>query len=235
MKATIYIATNDSQFAKLINSAFEGNSDFEINYLDKSNYSVLETVNPSILLVDLQNLTVINKLLEKINRTKTKIIIVNGDKPYYSKSIKYYLNKPVSELELKQIFYNCLNNKEIQVKRLDTRLATIFISIGIPSNTKGFWMLIPAVKVAAKHPEYFQMITKKLYPEIAKLCDSTPSIVERDIRHALNLAHQKGSLQNLNRIFGAKLVSPNKKPTNSEFISIIAEQMMLEGYFEDII
>ena len=72
-------------------------------------------------------------------------------------------------------------------------------------------------------------ITKQLYPDIAKEYGSTSSRVERAIRHAIEVAWSRGKIENINQIFGIKVYSPNEKPTNGEFIALIADKMLLEG------
>lgn len=78
-------------------------------------------------------------------------------------------------------------------------------------------------------PEIINSITKKLYPSIAATFNTTASKVERAIRHAIEVAWNRGKIENINQIFGMKIYSANEKPTNGEFIALVADKMLLEG------
>lgn len=78
-------------------------------------------------------------------------------------------------------------------------------------------------------PEIINSITKKLYPGIAARFNTSASKVERAIRHAIEVAWNRGKIENINSIFGIKIYSPNDKPTNGEFIALLADKMIMEG------
>lgn len=115
------------------------------------------------------------------------------------------------------------------VRSIDERLATIFVSIGIPPHIKGYQFLRDGVKCVVDEPSLINSITRGLYPEIAKKYDTTPSKVERAIRHAIEVAWNRGKIENINSLFGVKIYSANEKPTNGEFIALLADKMLLEG------
>lgn len=112
---------------------------------------------------------------------------------------------------------------------LDEKLANIFISVGIPAHIKGYQYLREAIKLSVETPEIVNNITKQLYPQIAESFSTTPSKVERAIRHAIEVACSRGKIENLNNIFGMRVFAPNEKPTNGEFIALIADKMLIEG------
>ena len=114
-------------------------------------------------------------------------------------------------------------------KKLDEKITNIFISLGIPAHIKGFHFLRDAVKLCIETPEIINIITKKLYPEIATKNNTTPSKVERAIRHAIEVAWNRGKIENINTLFGVKVYSNNEKPTNGEFIALVADKMLIEG------
>ncbi|MGI6702372.1 MAG: sporulation transcription factor Spo0A [Christensenellales bacterium] len=115
------------------------------------------------------------------------------------------------------------------IRSLDEKIANIFISVGIPAHIKGYQFLREAIKMAISTPEIINCITKKLYPSIADKFDTSPSKVERAIRHAIEVAWNRGKIENINNIFGIKIYSANEKPTNGEFIALVADKMLLEG------
>ena len=119
------------------------------------------------------------------------------------------------------------NSKES--KGLDEKISNIFISIGIPAHIKGYQFLREAVKLAVEKPEIIGSITKKLYPTIAERFETSSSKVERGMRHAIEVAWNRGKIENINSLFGLKIYSSNEKPTNGELIALIADKMIMEG------
>lgn len=114
-------------------------------------------------------------------------------------------------------------------KQLEERITNIFITVGIPAHIKGYQFLREAIKMAIKNPEIINSITKELYPSIASKFDTSASKVERAIRHAIEVAWNRGKIENINNVFGIKVYSNNEKPTNGEFIALVADKMLLEG------
>ena len=121
------------------------------------------------------------------------------------------------------------NSNRILSRALDEKISNIFITVGIPAHIKGYQFLREAIKMAIDNPEIINSITKKLYPSIAVRFDTTPSKVERAIRHAIEVAWNRGKIENINTLFGIKVYSNNEKPTNGEFIALVADKMLLEG------
>ena len=83
--------------------------------------------------------------------------------------------------------------------------------------------------MAIDNPDIINSITKQLYPNIASKFETTSSKVERAIRHAIDVAWNRGKIENINNVFGIKVYSRNEKPTNGEFIALVADKMLLEG------
>lgn len=116
-----------------------------------------------------------------------------------------------------------------KVRTLDEKIANLFISVGIPAHIKGYQFLREAIKMTIDTPDIINSITKRLYPSIAERFQTSPSKVERAIRHAIEVAWSRGKIENINGIFGIKIYSPNEKPTNGEFIALIADKLLLES------
>ena len=114
-------------------------------------------------------------------------------------------------------------------KKLDERISNIFITVGIPAHIKGYQFLREAVKLTIERPDIINSITKQLYPSIAKRFSTTASKVERAIRHAIEVGWNKGRVDHINNIFGVRAFDVKDKPTNGEFIAIVADKMILEG------
>ena len=115
-----------------------------------------------------------------------------------------------------------------RVQSVDERLSSLFLTIGIPAHIKGYSFLREAVKMVVSRPDLINRITKELYPGIGKRFDTTASKVERAIRHAIEVAWSRGRIETLNRAFGCKVCSKEDKPTNGEFIAMIADKLSIE-------
>ena len=114
-------------------------------------------------------------------------------------------------------------------RSLDEKISNIFITVGIPAHIKGYQFLREAIKMAIDTPEIVNSITKKLYPSIATKFTTSPSKVERAIRHAIEVAWNRGKIENINSVFGLQVYNANEKPTNGEFIALVADKMIIEG------
>ena len=112
--------------------------------------------------------------------------------------------------------------------RIEEKTTTLLHDIGIPAHIKGYVYIRCAVIECFYNPIYIGQITKLLYPEIARRYGSTISRVERAIRHAIETAWSRGSLDYINNIFGYTINAYKAKPTNSEFIAMLADKLKLE-------
>ena len=100
--------------------------------------------------------------------------------------------------------------------------------IGVPAHIKGYQYLRDAIIMSVKDMDLLNSITKILYPTIAKMHQTTPSRVERAIRHAIEVAWSRGKMDTIDELFGYTVSNGKGKPTNSEFIALIADRIRLE-------
>lgn len=114
-------------------------------------------------------------------------------------------------------------------RNLDEKISNLFITVGIPAHIKGYQFLREAIKMTIEQPDIINSITKKLYPSIAERYQTSPSKVERAIRHAIEVAWNRGKIENINNVFGIKIYASNEKPTNGEFIALVADKLLLES------
>lgn len=148
-------------------------------------------------------------------------------KPFESESIKGRIRDVIS---LKKGISPVSINKEIRTSTsIDEKISSVFISIGIPAHIKGYHFLREAVKMVVENPDSINRITKELYPGIARKFTTSSSKVERAIRHAIEVAWTRGKIENINELFGFKVYGKNDKPTNGEFIALIADKLTLEN------
>jgi len=148
--------------------------------------------------------------------------------------ISYFMLKPISYDVLKKRVVDVLEqsdvsqNKQIASKEIEEKITNIFITVGIPAHIKGYQFLREAIKLSMGNPEIINSITKKLYPSIAEKFETSASKVERAIRHAIEVAWNRGKIENINSVFGLTVYSNNEKPTNGEFIALVADKMLLD-------
>ena len=107
-------------------------------------------------------------------------------------------------------------------------MTDIIHEIGVPAHIKGYQYLREAIMIAVDDMDVINAVTKVLYPEVAKRFSTTPSRVERAIRHAIEVAGDRGDLETLQKFFGYTVSNTKGKPTNSEFIAMIADRLVLE-------
>ena len=111
---------------------------------------------------------------------------------------------------------------------IETMVTGIIHEIGVPAHIKGYQYLREAIIIAVNDMDVINAITKVLYPQVAKTFQTTPSRVERAIRHAIEVAWDRGDLDTLQRFFGYTVSNTKGKPTNSEFIALIADKLQLQ-------
>jgi two-component system response regulator (stage 0 sporulation protein A) len=194
----------------------------------------------SIILKNLDGLAVLDRLKDK--GLKSKIIVVSSFsrndiiERALSSGAFYYMLKPFNEDMFIKRLYEAVENKQSEGKilekkknSLDERISKIFISVGIPPHIKGYYYLREGVKMAVENPDIINNITKQLYPKIGKRYSTTASKVERAIRHAIEVAWNRGRIETINSLLGIRAYVGNEKPTNGEFIALIADKMLLEG------
>lgn len=118
---------------------------------------------------------------------------------------------------------------ELHGTGLEAEVTDIILEIGVPAHIKGYHFIRDAIILAVERPEVIRGITKILYPEIAKQNGTTPSRVERAIRHAIEVAWDRGDVDVLNAYFGYTIHNLRGKPTNSEFIAMISDKIRLRN------
>lgn len=151
------------------------------------------------------------------------------EKELLNAGFEAYLHKPIDiSFWARQILQKILETTQAQPKqRLFTNpesdLADMLRHLGIPPHIKGHYFIIEAVRLMGQNSKYDRVITKVLYPEIARTFGATPSQVERGIRYAISLACQRCSEEKLAKIFGSTLCQSHPRPTNSEFLFVMLD------------
>ena len=145
----------------------------------------------------------------------------------------YYFIKPVTPHSVANRIKRLSSWKSEKKKRLssdndiDVVISDIMRQIGVPAHIKGYLYLRTSIKLCVEDSEMLGSVTKLLYPTVAKMYNTTSSRVERAIRHAIEVAWDRGDVDVLSSYFGYTIQSQRGKPTNSEFIAMIADKLKL--------
>lgn len=251
-KLKVIVADTDRDFCNSLRASLTDSDGFELLAVTDSGVDAMEKVQryqPDILICDLilpgiDGFELIARVRKLTIAKKPKIIVVSrlSGENFISKALgagaTYFMAKPVDIPTLRERMLDFSVNRAQIVRNsaytarrsgLDEKLSNIFITVGIPAHIKGYQYLREAIKMSIDNPEIINSITKKLYPGIAERFNTSASKVERAIRHAIEVAWNRGKIENINSIFGIKIYSPNDKPTNGEFIALLADKMILEG------
>lgn len=252
MTAKIVILESNEKFADYLQKYFEDVPEFEVQGICSDGLLGLDLIkkcNPDVILLSLvlrgiDGFTVLDKLRASGNKST---IIVTGNfanedivNSVMAKGAKYYLMRPVSPeviaeriIEFKKDVLQTRQNTIVREKKsgvtIDEKISNIFISIGIPPHIKGYNYLREGIKYTVENPNMINNVTKELYPKIASRFETTPSKVERAIRHSIEVAWNRGRIDAINAIFGVRVYIGNEKPTNSEFIALVADKLILEN------
>ena len=135
-----------------------------------------------------------------------------------------------SHTDFRQGTGNALKNRK--PNEADEKISRILIKVGIVPNVKGYRYLRDAVLIAMDNMDVMNSITKGLYPMVAENFDTSSSRVERAIRHAIEIATNSGKREHINALFGMKIYAKNERPTNSEFIALLADRLIMDFGFE---
>ncbi|MBQ9886936.1 MAG: sporulation transcription factor Spo0A [Lachnospiraceae bacterium] len=253
---SVVIADDNHRIVELLSQLLKKHGGFNVVATAQDGEEAVENVRlfkPDILLLDI----VMPKLdgigvMDRINRDNTlkkkpAVVVITAmgqewvNQTVFKMGAAYYIAKPFdTESVAGQIervaFQDILNDrKKIVVNRNDYMLSTLqsevtklLHDIGVPAHIKGYGYLRDAVILAVNNESMVDSITKTLYPAIAKMNESTASRVERSIRHAIEVAWNRGNMDIIDEMFGYTINSGKGKPTNSEFIALVSDKIRIE-------
>ncbi len=250
---TLSTYINSQEDMEVVGMAKDGNEAIELISRTNPDVVLLDVIMPH-----LDGLGVLEKINEiKSSQRPTCIMLsaVGQDKITQKAVIlgaEYYVVKPFDiELLIKRIreikFYRPnqvsnnfisrdINNKYINLtveeskkeENLEALVTNVIHEVGVPAHIKGYQYLREAIMMVVNDIDVINQITKSLYPKIAYKYETTPSRVERAIRHAIEVAWGRGQQEAVEKIFGYTISAAKGKPTNSEFIAMIADKLRLE-------
>ena len=150
-----------------------------------------------------------------------------------SYGINYYMLKPVNYISLeKRILSMCMKsntNKNGKLFNQEAIVTELLHNLGIPSHVRGYQYIKDGIEIVYSNKKSITYITKDVYPEIAKKYDTTPTRVERAIRHAIEISWTRGDINLMESVFGNSLDINRDKPTNAEYIATIADKLKVDN------
>lgn len=254
-KIKLLIADDNKEFCGLVVDFFENEKDIEILGVAHDGLEVLEKIEelePDLLILDLimpnlDGLGVLERLLNEQKKPKIVVLSAVGQDKITQKAINlgadYYIVKPFDlNILVERVRQMVENNTSVQRQlhkkamssaadkrnNLEIEITNIIHEIGIPAHIKGYFYVREAIYMVINDSELLSAVTKELYPNIADKYNTTPSRVERAIRHAIEVAWTRGCVETLNSLFGYTTTKERGKPTNSEFIAMIADKLRME-------
>ena len=240
MKAysVIILESNQAALSQLQNALSESEQFTFIHAGDDGDAGIKEILNakPDLVIVSMflkgtDGLGVIRAIKKKWTDAKIVATGLPSDdiiEQAITAGASYYLVKPFSIATALERINELMKDKQVKISDVpsakrqpvtaDEKISEIFISIGIPPHIKGYAYLREGIKMTIAHPYIINSVTKELYPSIARHFNTTSSKVERAIRHAIEVAWNRGRIDAINAIFGARIYLGSEKPTNSEFL-----------------
>ena len=247
-RTSVLIADNSEEFCTALSSALQRTDQFTIAGIANDGeraMGLLEERRPDILVLDLMlakkdGLSLLKGMAAWERRPA--VVATSGFMTDFvasaaaSLGVAYLMLKPcdtqalVDRLEELSIdsARPILPRRPAPGQSIEALVTGIIHEIGVPAHIKGYQYLREAIIIAVNDMDVINAITKVLYPQVAKTFQTTPSRVERAIRHAIEVAWDRGDLDTLQRIFGYTVSNTKGKPTNSEFIAMIADRIRLQ-------
>jgi two-component system response regulator (stage 0 sporulation protein A) len=254
-KIKVFVVDDNRELVGLLDEYISSQEDMEITGIAHNGQECLELLEesvPDVLILDiimphLDGLGVLQKIRESSLSTMPNVIMLTafGQEDVTKKAVElgasYFVLKPfdmdnlVNQIRQVSGKSNSMIKKsssfrsnEQKPKNLDASITSIIHEIGVPAHIKGYMYLREAISMVYNDIELLGSITKVLYPDIAKKFNTTASRVERAIRHAIEVAWSRGNIESISSLFGYTVSMTKAKPTNSEFIAMVADKLRLE-------
>lgn len=252
----VLIADDNREFCELLKEAVRQEDGLEVMGAANHGMEVLDFLSrqtPDVIVLDiimphLDGIGVLERMNQMDWETRPKVVVLTafGQETMTQKALElgadYYILKPfnlkVLASRIKQLAGSPSTERKpslpsgklalVPVKHLDVEVTNMIHEIGIPAHIKGYLYLREAILMVIHRVDLLSGVTKELYPAIAAKYKTTPSRVERAIRHAIEVAWSRGNVDVINGIFGHTVNRDRGKPTNSEFIAMVADKLRMQ-------
>lgn len=255
-KIKVCVVDDNRELVGLLEEYISAQEDMEVIGVAHNGQDCLELmdqIEPDVMVLDiimphLDGLAVLERLRESKTRMPNVIMLTAfGQEDVTKKAVdlgaSYFILKPFDmdylASQIRQVSGKSTglirksssiykSQSEPKTRNLDASITSIIHEIGVPAHIKGYLYLREAISMVYNDIELLGSITKVLYPDIAKKYNTTASRVERAIRHAIEVAWSRGNIDSISTLFGYTVSMSKAKPTNSEFIAIVADKLRLE-------
>lgn len=251
-KIRVLLADDNKDFCDVLGNYLGKDEDIEIVAVAHDGieaYNKIRDYKPDVVILDgimprLDGLGILEKLqIESIEKPPICIMLSAMTLEKVTQraldlGADYYMAKPFDMETLVQRIRHLKKDQNVSkpmqqgikpsAVNLEARVTNILHEIGVPAHIRGYHYMREAIMMAVGDIDVLNYITKELYPSIAKRCNTTPSRVERAIRHAIEVAWSRGKVDAIDSLFGYTVNNHKGKPTNSEFIALIADRLRLE-------
>ena len=247
-RTTVLIADNGEEFCVALTAALQRADGFQVvGTAGDGELAIrqIERLKPDILVLDLmlskQDGISVLKTIAAMEKRPVVLATSAFITDYVSAAVanlgaRYLMLKPCDMTALVERMeeirggetLRLVSSRRSEKTSIESLVTGIIHEIGVPAHIKGYQYLREAIIIAVNDMDVINAITKVLYPQVAKTFQTTPSRVERAIRHAIEVAWDRGDLDTLQRFFGYTVSNTKGKPTNSEFIALIADKLQLQ-------
>ena len=247
-QTTVLIADSSEEFCAGLTSALQRAEGFQVVGTAGDGEQAIRLINerkPEVLVLDLmlskQDGLSVLKSIGSLDRKPVTLATSAFVTDYVSAAaanlgVRYLMLKPCDMTVLVERMEEIRGGESLRCPAprrpdktsIESMVTNIIHEIGVPAHIKGYQYLREAIIIAVDDMDVINAITKVLYPQVAKTFQTTPSRVERAIRHAIEVAWDRGDLDTLQRFFGYTVSNTKGKPTNSEFIALIADKLQLQ-------
>lgn len=245
-KITIGIAEDNDIVAETLGGIIRSEEEFELIGITNSGQDAISLIrekNPDVMLLDVVmpaggGLDVLSSF-QGDTTIKTKFIMVSaiGDEKItrdaFAMGATYYIMKPFEAANVIRRIKNVMKDPEAEeakekIQELDRIITGCLVTLGVPAQLNGYKYLRQAIRMVVENPTVVSAVTKKIYPIIADMYHVSAPSVERAIRHAVEVSWNRGDVQEMDRLFGYTINHEKGKPTNSEYIAMIADHIRMD-------
>lgn len=248
-RINVLIVDDNREFCEILHNYLTENEEFSVvgvAYNGLEGLKLIQEKEPDVIVLDiimphLDGIGVLENLetMDLTMRPKVIILTTLGQEFMTKRTVElgadYYILKPfdleVLGTRIRQLAKGSIKTVQnpVKARNLDVEVTKIIHQMGVPAHIKGYQYLRDAIMLVIDDVSLLGAVTKELYPMIAEKYHTTPSRVERAIRHAIELAWDRGNVDMMNRFFGYTINVERGKPTNSEFIAMIADKLRIQA------
>ena len=241
-KVKVVVADSSELYRQELAQQVEQSGDFQLVGATGDGREVVSLVKEhgarmvvmDLVLPGLDGMSVLHRLRE-LGDAAPAVIVVSAFCSHQSMNeasalgVSYFMAKPCADgAVIERMRAAMLPEQEEHEPGLESLVTSIIHEVGVPAHIKGYQYVREAIMIAVEDMEVINSVTKVLYPEVAKRYGTTSSRVERAIRHAIEVAWDRGDLEVLQKFFGYTVSNTKGKPTNSEFIAMISDRIRLQ-------